>query len=305
MLRWEDDVRNHRYFYSAAQKAINTFIAFHDRKPGMEAFPDWEDHTSEERERFTSESKQWLDAAAVTRAAKEATVEKVVKDGETVEPPVDPLSLDPLKESTRLLNYLQNLVPNAVYTSVLGAKVYHRRGKYLLMLKSLKTGMKIAPNDPDVHLCLANFLLTLDKIDMKTLDDTSVEILNEERSALLQGRSLETINTEFLSRNQSSLAHRLAVARVMLKLSSGVAAAGDIVSDLSACPNATWEEAHEVNVWLKKVKYEAFHNFLAACRARFPLAAHFLEHEDLQDLKSRMDTMNSDFLTTLHLSQDV
>lgn len=66
----------------------------------------------------------------------------------------------PLDEAIRFLKPLQMFSPSSIETHVLAFHIYSRKGKLLLMLRSVKRGRSVDPNHPDVHECSVVLLKT-------------------------------------------------------------------------------------------------------------------------------------------------
>ncbi|NWH75548.1 NAA16 acetyltransferase, partial [Piaya cayana] len=64
---------------------------------------------------------------------------------------------NPLEEAIKFLIPLKNLTGDDIETHLLAFEIYFRKGKFLLMLQSVKRAFAINSNNPWLHECLIKF----------------------------------------------------------------------------------------------------------------------------------------------------
>ncbi|KAK3099145.1 hypothetical protein FSP39_000123, partial [Pinctada imbricata] len=234
LLRLEDVLRNHNFYLTAATIAIDIYLHLHDH-PLSESDGD----NSQNTENLTPselrklKNKQRKAAKKALQAQEKQKAEQDKKDQNTKKQPDGELdgpkeeelvpdklarADDPLEQAIRFLKPLQTLLGNRIQTHVMAFDIYYRKDKPLLMLQSLKRGFQLDPESPQMHVCLLKFLQLVKK--KGELHDTVQEVLKKEIEKIHHGKDAKSLNTEFLERNNKSLLHRLAGARMMYELDS-------------------------------------------------------------------------------------
>lgn len=167
MLRFEDRLRSHPFFFRAAVGATKAFIYLHDNPDAVKSAAE---KLEKEMEGLSIADKKKAAKKAAAAAEKEKEKEKaaaaaaakkpVDKDAPPPKKDDDPdgskileaAKADYLAEATKLfLKPLLEQSPGRVESQILGAEVYLRRRKYLLAVRSLLAGLRIAPDHPDLH----------------------------------------------------------------------------------------------------------------------------------------------------------
>ncbi|KAK3352830.1 NMDA receptor-regulated protein 1-domain-containing protein [Lasiosphaeria hispida] len=169
MVRWEDELREHPFFFRAALDAVKLYITMHDKPQG----PNGVNGTSgsgvngedaAEKKKAAKKAKkeaQKAEREAAEKAAKQdpnkATAQKS-KDAEDVKKKDDdPTGLklaatsDPLGDALKFLGPLLQFSPKNIEGQIAGFEVYFRRSKYLLALRCLKAALALDKDDPRVQ----------------------------------------------------------------------------------------------------------------------------------------------------------
>lgn len=121
MLRWEDSIRHHRFFFRAATQAVRTYLRLYDIPiEQAEAIANNEDGLTEE-ERKQAERKKKRAENKAKKAAEEKKAAEAAKGGAAkVSAKADPdpdgellaATQDPLGEATKFIRQLQNFSPS-------------------------------------------------------------------------------------------------------------------------------------------------------------------------------------------------
>ncbi|XP_006003550.1 N-alpha-acetyltransferase 16, NatA auxiliary subunit isoform X2 [Latimeria chalumnae] len=120
---------------------------------------------------------------------------------------------NPLEEAIKFLTPLKTLVADRIDTHLLAFEIYFRKGKFLLMLQSVKRAYAIDPNNSWLHECLIRFAKCVS--DHSNLPEIVNKVLNQEMQKIFANKNLESFNEEFLNRNATSIQHQLAGAKMM------------------------------------------------------------------------------------------
>lgn len=164
LLRLEDSIRGHQFFNKAADYAIRTYLHLHD-KPLADSNGLGNGETDEmtEKEKKKLESKKKRAAKKKQQMKNEANVnnnankdKKQQPDGEIVPPPIVGNELvksdSPLDDAMKFLDPLRALSPQCPNTHKLAFEVFHRQGKLLLMIQSVKRALKTCARTPEIGL---------------------------------------------------------------------------------------------------------------------------------------------------------
>ncbi|CAD6197579.1 unnamed protein product [Caenorhabditis auriculariae] len=224
LLRLEDVIRRHNYFYQAAKLAIKIYMRMIDRPNDMimQNGINSEGLTSNELKKL----KKKLKKQQLQKQEEEEKKKEKEKD-DYRGPQIDAKELlkteKPLEEAAKFAHHLHMLGSPHATAYALAADVYLRKKKTLLVLKCLNEGNKIDPNSPLLHVQKVKFLKYYETVQLTGIP---ADLAKEVFENLFKGvNDPVKLNEEFKSNNQQSLIHRLAVAEVNLFLdpSSGPA----------------------------------------------------------------------------------
>lgn len=234
LLRLEDVLRSHPFYFKAAKCAIEVYLGLHDR-------PLKNDETSEEintenldpaelkklrnklrKARIKAEQeKEKQNAAAEKREQHNKSRQQ--QDGEADGPKEEELVpeklakvTDPLEQAIKFLKPLQTLSADRLETHLLAFEIYRRKGKLLLMLQSVKRAYAVDPDYPELHVCL--IMLYLAVAGSSGLPQHVITVLKQEMTKLYGNNDARQLNQEFLAKYHNSLPHLLAGARMLYHL---------------------------------------------------------------------------------------
>ncbi|PKY40364.1 N-terminal acetyltransferase A, auxiliary subunit [Rhizophagus irregularis] len=245
MLRLEDQLRSHPYYFRAAKNAIEIYLYLKDnpksangeesqnygtlrlpRKPKVK--PKKLRLRRQKKVRvnlLTSPAKEDQSKKKVQDDDPEG--EKFLKNGLQVE--------DPLGEAFKFLQPLQILASKRIETHLLGFEYYIQKKKYLLALRALKRAYNIDKENPELHVNIIRFKLEdylilvsrLEKEDNEKREplrdsteyQTIFKVVNTVLPTILpDNTSLEVYTEEFLARNKGSMSHLLAGSNALLQI---------------------------------------------------------------------------------------
>ncbi|XP_014681955.1 PREDICTED: N-alpha-acetyltransferase 15, NatA auxiliary subunit-like [Priapulus caudatus] len=231
LLRLEDVLRQHPFYFRAAKCAIEVYLRLYD-KPLADSEEDQHDSSEnlnpseikKMRNKMRKEKKKLQQEKERQRAQQERKEQhnKARQQNDEVEGPKEEELLpdklarpsDPLSEAIRFLKPLQMLCPNSIETHILAFEIFYRKDKLLLMLQSIKRARGIDPNHPQLHLCLIKFLRKMQE-QKGALPETVSAALETATNGMFSADSLTSLNDAYLQRNGTSLPHAFAAARVM------------------------------------------------------------------------------------------
>jgi len=303
-IRWGNTLRGHRYHVRAALNTVRVYLRLHDAPledashfEAVAAAANMnEEQRKEEQKRIKIEKTKQRKAeekAAAAEAAAKAAQQPKPKQGQSkqAEDP-DPegaqllatAQANPLQEATRFMQYLSAQHSNALETHTLGVALYVRKQRFLLALRHLSKALALNAQHPDTHVALASFLHAIRTPAVAdALHPAVAAAINSTISAGEQygkGASVEQLNDAFLKANPTSLAARVAAARVLLILDpvANIGKATTLASQFGAADSATRGEATAALTFLTdslRAPAATVDAFKKAALARFPLAVAF------------------------------
>ncbi|KAF2975190.1 hypothetical protein EK904_003198 [Melospiza melodia maxima] len=223
LLRLEDVLRKHAFYFKAARSAIEIYLKLHDNpltNESKEQEVNSENLSAKELKKMLSKQRRAQKKAKLEEERKHAERERQQKnqkkkrdeeEEETSGPREElvPEKLErvenPLEEAIKFLIPLKNLIGDDIETHLLAFEIYFRKGKFLLMLQSVKRAFAIDRNNPWLHECLIKFskagakmMYFLDKSRQekaiavatrldKNMRDKNVKTLTKVFEALLDG----------------------------------------------------------------------------------------------------------------------
>ncbi|XP_077014482.1 N-alpha-acetyltransferase 16, NatA auxiliary subunit isoform X3 [Tamandua tetradactyla] len=231
LLRLEDILRRHAFYFKAARSAIQIYLKLYDNpltNENKQQEINSENLSAKELKKMLSKQRRAQKKAKLEEERKHAERErqqknqKKKKDEEEEEPSglkeeLIPEKLErvenPLEEAVKFLIPLKNLVADNIDTHLLAFEIYFRKGKFLLMLQSVKRAFAINSNNPWLHECLIKFSKSVS--NHSNLPDIVSKVLCQEMQKIFVQKDLESFNEDFLKYNATSLKHLLSGAKMM------------------------------------------------------------------------------------------
>ncbi|XP_049556991.1 N-alpha-acetyltransferase 16, NatA auxiliary subunit isoform X2 [Orcinus orca] len=231
LLRLEDILRRHAFYFKAARSAIEIYLKLYDNPLTNESKQqeiNSENLSAKELKKMLSKQRRAQKKAKLEEEKKHVERERQQKnqkkkrDEEEEETSglreeLTPEKLErienPLEEAIKFLIPLKNLVADNIDTHLLAFEIYFRKGKFLLMLQSVKRAFAINRNNPWLHECLIKFSKSVS--NHSNLPDVVSKVLSQEMQKIFVNKDLESFNEDFLKHNATSLQHLLSGAKMM------------------------------------------------------------------------------------------
>ncbi|XP_055389551.1 N-alpha-acetyltransferase 15, NatA auxiliary subunit [Condylostylus longicornis] len=236
LLRLEDILRKHPFYFKAAKCAIEVYIRLHDKplknevaveEIDLENLPPSELKKLRNKQRKAKKKAELESAQAAQAAVKKEQHQKSKQqnpqDTDPDAPQLDELIPeklerpdDPLEKAIEFLKPLQLLAKDRIETYLLAFEVYLRKQKILLMIQSINRARKIDANHPIVHGCIMKLTKAL---QLFTDLNPSVKVVVDKSSKELIGDSTPAIiNQAFIEKNRTSILHLIEGAKIMYAL---------------------------------------------------------------------------------------
>jgi len=265
MLKYQENLRGHRFFLKAASEIIKVFVTLYDKPKREEAAgagngeADLSKLTAKERraikkrqKRLAAKAKKKEEAEAKKRAELEAQKSKEASQSATASSEATKANSlkesipdggkyaeaqDPLGEATKMVKQMQRYAPNQVQSHLCALEVYSRKKRYLLLLQAIKRTLKLAssasPPPPEVHY--HSILLGKALKEEKDIHPTVVKIINLETEDMPQipksSDDLAAFNDSYLKANLASLRHRTVAAKCRVLLGQGAEKAYEAIHE--------------------------------------------------------------------------
>lgn len=236
LLRLEDILRRHPFYYKAAKIAIEIYLHLHDHPlsdSDADKLLDADNLTPSELKKLKNKQrKQQKKLEKQKEQQKEHEKKehpgKKQQDQDQDGPKEEELVPEklakvdnPLEQAIKFLKPLQSFASERIQTHLYAYEIYSRKDKLLLMLQSLKRGCQVDRENPQLHVNLLRFLrLVKQRKSEGVLSETVIRVLDEEIGKLYSNPDPVKLNEEFLNRNNNSVLHRAAAARMMIEMSS-------------------------------------------------------------------------------------
>uniref|UniRef100_A0A3B3SSJ7 N-alpha-acetyltransferase 15, NatA auxiliary subunit n=1 Tax=Paramormyrops kingsleyae TaxID=1676925 RepID=A0A3B3SSJ7_9TELE len=229
LLKLEDVLRMHPFYYKASRTAIEIYIALHDHPltdENKELAADTANLSDKELKKMRNKQRRAQKKAQLEEEKKNAEKEKQLKnqkkkkedDDEEIGGPKEELIPEklarvdnPLEEAVKFLTPLKTLVKNKIETHLLAFEIYFRKEKFLLMLQSVKRAFSIDKDHPWLHQCVVRFFKAVS--ESKGLAVPVSTVLKREISQLFGESNPKRFNEASLNKHSDSISHRLAASR--------------------------------------------------------------------------------------------
>ena len=231
LLRLENQLRSHKFYEKTATVAIKTYIRLYDKplqetdenndKNAADLDPSELKKLKNKAKKAKRKAEQEKAAAEQDKKRKELHNKNKKKNDEELDSPAKdelvPEKLarpeDPLEEAAKFLQPLLTLSTKNINTHLLAFEIYYRKGKALLMLRSIKQALEVDPTNTQLHSCLARFLHFVST--NKNLPDAVRKVVTASQPEILAGKSALELNSSFLAAHTGQLPAQLTAAKVM------------------------------------------------------------------------------------------
>ncbi|XP_066562716.1 N-alpha-acetyltransferase 16, NatA auxiliary subunit [Amia ocellicauda] len=321
LLKLEDVLRRHSFYFKAARCAIEIYLKLHDNpltNESQEQEVNSENLSAKELKKMLSKQRRAQKKAKLEEERRHAERERQQKnqkkrrdeeEEETSGPKEElvPEKLErienPLEEAVKFLTPLKNLVADCIDTHLLAFEIYFRKGKFLLMLQSVKRAHAIDADNPWLHECLIRFSKAVS--DHSNLHETINKVLTQEMKKIFAKKNYESFNEEFLKKKSNSVEHLLSGAKMMYFLDNSrqekaISIATQLDETMSDRNVKTCTKVLEalLDGSFGSLQLQA-EDYRTACHKLFPLATAFMPMANEDDKSPAMNnaTINHDVLS--------
>lgn len=221
MIRYQDDLRSHPYFLSAASSLVELYVSLHDRpfssassasEPSSPSEPSAESRSkpspSEKKRKSKNKRAQQANCNGSNPSSSSNADSK--EDREGIELASKP---SPLDEASKLLESLQAHGSHLRQVHLAAFSVYWRKNRPLLALRALLRLRKVSPqgtSDPQAALCLIHLSLDMESGRAST-SSAAGDILAEHVDRLSGGKPAKELAHD-LAQSASSVVEHVAAA---------------------------------------------------------------------------------------------
>ncbi|OXB74603.1 UNVERIFIED_CONTAM: hypothetical protein H355_013437 [Colinus virginianus] len=325
LLKLEDVLRQHPFYFKAARIAIEIYLKLHDNPltdENKEHEADTANMSDKELKKLRNKQRRAQKKAQLEEEKKNAEKEKQQRnqkkkkddDDEEIGGPKEELIPEklakveaPLEEAIKFLTPLKNLVKNKIETHLFAFEIYFRKGREVPSDASVgeesfcyRFQSSLASRVYDSSLQQWYVSVGYDFIlvsESKDLPDAVRTVLNQEMNRLFGATNPKNFNEAFLKKNYDSLPHRLSAAKMMYYLDpSSQKRAVELAMTLDeSLINRNLQTCMEVLEALCDGSLgdckEASETYRANCHKLFPYALAFMPPGYEEDMKI---TVNGD-----------
>nr|XP_039262762.1 N-alpha-acetyltransferase 15, NatA auxiliary subunit-like [Styela clava] len=234
MLRLEDQLRLHKFYFDAALVAIKVYLRLHDKPQQLNGDQSQLEENSMSKSELkklrNKQRKQKRKQAEEERKKQEQEKanknrqqrNKVDEDNEGIKK--DEFDADklvsvenPIQEARSFLTSLLLHHASKLDTHVLAFEIYEREKKFLLMIRALLKAKKLVDGGarhPSVHLRLMKFVKAVSNASSE-INDAVKTVIDSMLDEFLSTSDYETYNMEYIEENKTSISHLFAGCQSM------------------------------------------------------------------------------------------
>ncbi|CAK9804652.1 N-alpha-acetyltransferase 15, NatA auxiliary subunit [Anthophora plagiata] len=295
LLRLEDVLRAHPFYFKAAKCAMEVYLRLHDEPlpdPTQTQEIDTENLAPSELKKLRNKQRKQRRKAELERqqaAQAQEKREQHNKSRQQTDPDLEQPTLDelipeklervedPLEQAIKFLQPLQELASNRIETHLMAFEIYIRKSRTLLMLKSIKRAHDLDPNNPDLHTCLVRFMLHTSRTP---LEGPVGEVVKLQTVGIYSAPTATQLNAEFLKKNRKSLPHLLQGARMLYLLDpSAQSKALSLITGIDDLEGVILQNCTKVLESLRNGDFghceTTITDYMVKCHKHFPYATAF------------------------------
>ncbi|XP_011499374.1 PREDICTED: N-alpha-acetyltransferase 15, NatA auxiliary subunit [Ceratosolen solmsi marchali] len=303
LLRLEDVLRSHPFYFKAAKCAIEVYLRLHDYPlpdPTKTQEIDTENLAPSELKKLRNKQRKQQRKAELERqqaAQAQEKREQHNKSRQQTDPDLEQPTLDelipekleriedPLEQAIKFLLPLQELAANKIETHLMAFEIYIRKGRTLLMLRSVNRAHRLEPNNPELHSCLVRFLRHTSTSNHGSIVN---EVIKRQSTGIFSNTNAFQLNSDYLIKNSKSLPHLLQGARMLYLLDptsqqKAISLTTNLDSNLKA---VNLENCTKILEALRNGDFglceQAIADYTSKCHERFPYATAFHPPESKQ-----------------------
>ncbi|XP_061501853.1 N-alpha-acetyltransferase 15, NatA auxiliary subunit-like [Anopheles gambiae] len=306
LLRLEDVLRRHPFYFKAAKCAIEVYLRLFDKPLAAESAveeldienlpaPELKKLRNKQRKAQKKKAEQENAQSKENQKKEQHNKKQLYQDGDPEAPQLDELIPeklarpdDPLEKAIEFLKPLQLLAKDNIETHLMAFEIYLRRNKLLLMLQSLKRARKMDATNAILHSCIVRFYRVLEQRLASTADTADVDpsvriVIDRERENLFHGEPNATaLNDAYLKANRDDCDAVYEVAKIMYTLDEKRRdEAIALLTGSVQSKKIPLEKATKIFLLLKAGYFGQCDEQLAAfkklCQQRYPLAVVFAD----------------------------
>ncbi|KAL5275161.1 NAA15 family protein [Megaselia abdita] len=238
LLRLEDILRQHPFYFKAARCAIEVYIRLFDKplkseeiieEIDTENLPPSELKKLRNKQRKAKRKAELESEQAAQAAIKKEQHQKSKQQNQETDPEAPQLDElipeklerpeDPLEKAIEFLKPLQLLANKNIETHLLGFEVYLRKNKILLMIQCIKRAVKIDPDHPQLFSCFIKLAKCLQALP-DDLSPNVKEVVEKARKDLIGSKCspIQIINDGLQKHANKSIEHILEGAKGLYSL---------------------------------------------------------------------------------------
>ncbi|KAG5641987.1 hypothetical protein DXG03_003816 [Asterophora parasitica] len=301
LVKWEDRLRSHPTYVSAALSASRIYVALHDDPSIATAATSAPQLTDAEKK---AKKKAKKAAQKQQEDTKNTTAPSANEDkGLEVTPPKDDdpdgikliAVTDPLEQAAKLLNPLIALATDNIDIWIATYDVAIRRKKYLQAVSALNHARELGVEHHELHVRLVHFRQTVQAL-LQEAPAPIGTLITEALATLLPFEvSLDTYNGQYLQRHSTEPLAVLAVAKVAKALQAPLQEVEEIIfGTLREESKLDVSSALQVVAFLNSFKSERLEEFQGACDLRFEVSTIFKPAEEFELLRKRAQVGEED-----------
>uniref|UniRef100_A0A3Q3BN52 N-alpha-acetyltransferase 15, NatA auxiliary subunit n=1 Tax=Kryptolebias marmoratus TaxID=37003 RepID=A0A3Q3BN52_KRYMA len=296
LLKLEDVLRMHPFYYKAATTAIQIYLSLHDNPltdDSKELQADTANLSDKELKKLRNKQRRAQKKAQLEEEKKNAEKEKQLKnqkkkkedDDEEIGGPKEELIPEklvkvenPLEEAVKFLMPLKQLVKDKIDTHLLAFEIYFRKGRQIPLCGRAVPVIKAPP--PPVTISPVVFVCSVS--ESKELPEVVRTVLKQEIARMFGDGIAKSFNQAYLSKHSSSIPHRLAAAKMMVCLDpSTETKAAELATALDeSLNNRTIQVCTEVLECLRSGVFgdrkEQAESYRAECHKLYPYTLAFM-----------------------------
>lgn len=217
MMRTKSATRPHYFHTKSMKAAIVTYLEI-DGKSARDQL-ELQEMSESDRKKAIRKAKKAEEKALLLETA--VVVSPPVKEGETARKIDDDpfgrklLEGDMLEEAMKFMKQLQTHAPQDIETWLIGCKLYMRKQRLVLALKSVEQGLQVAPLNAKLHVLIGQLSVSVTLYQTQDNRNLDVEKVLVDGIARIFGPNSATLDEyNQTCRQRTDAASRIAVAEV-------------------------------------------------------------------------------------------
>ncbi|KDQ22405.1 hypothetical protein PLEOSDRAFT_1109515 [Pleurotus ostreatus PC15] len=286
LLAWEDRLRSHPAYVTAALQASRIFVKVHDDPSLITAASSSVRLSDAEKKARKKAKKAASKAHDDKKPATASTADDTVENTPAKDDDPDGVKLlgaaDGLDRAAKLLQPLESLAASNIDAWLVIYDVAVRRKKYLQAIKALKHAQSLDSEHAELHTRLVDFKKRASAFPQVPPAPIGPLVTTSLATLLPEEVSLETYNSLYLQRHSGYAPAVLAAARVSHSLGSAIDEVdATLFTTLADDAQLDIVTASKILDFLKAIKSSRVEEYRLTCVSRFPLSTVFMTQSEL------------------------